>query len=66
MSENPDLPKRIGMRHRAAADITKQIDVHVIIVSEETGAISFALAGDLYEDINIQELPSLLEKTLTN
>ncbi len=61
VSENPDLPKRIGMRHRAAVGITEQIDVDVIIVSEETGKISHAKKGQLTLGLNATNLLSLLD-----
>lgn len=49
VSENPNLPSRYGMRHRAAVGITEQLDAQVIIVSEETGKISIAHNGELQE-----------------
>lgn len=47
VSENPNLPPRIGMRHKAAVGISEQIDAVVIVVSEETGNISIANKGKL-------------------
>lgn len=49
VSENPSLPSRYGMRHRAAVGITEQLDAQVVIVSEETGKISVAHKGELLE-----------------
>jgi diadenylate cyclase len=40
VSENPDLPPRFGLRHRAAAGITEQSDATAVVVSEERGEIS--------------------------
>lgn len=50
VSENPNLPSRIGLRHRAAVGITEQIDAMAVIVSEETGKISVAHKGVLNEN----------------
>ncbi len=60
ISENPDLPARLGMRHRAALGITEQSDAVAVTVSEETGEISFAKEGEL--EMNIS--PELLQKRL--
>lgn len=62
VSENPDLPKRIGMRHRAAAGITEQVDVHVIIVSEETGRVSHAQKGKIDMGISPQQLVDIIDQ----
>ncbi|MGH7162214.1 MAG: diadenylate cyclase CdaA [Planctomycetota bacterium] len=47
LSQNPTLPTRYGTRHRAAIGITEESDAVVIVTSEETGAISLVLNGEL-------------------
>ena len=47
VSDNFELPEQYGLRHRAGVGLTEQTDAFVIIVSEETGGISFAEAGTL-------------------
>jgi uncharacterized protein (TIGR00159 family) len=56
VSENPDLPTRIGLRHRSAVGITEHSDNLAIIVSEERGTISYAQDGQLMLDISLEEL----------
>ncbi len=50
LSDNPDIFKELGTRHRAAIGISEQSDSIVIVVSEETGTISVAFKGNLYRD----------------
>ncbi|HEY8423862.1 MAG TPA: diadenylate cyclase [Clostridia bacterium] len=61
LSQDTNLPKELGTRHRAAIGITENYDVLTIIVSEETGVISVAQGGQLqrYYDSN------MLNQTLT-
>jgi len=47
VSENRSIEANVGLRHRAAIGITEELDVKVIIVSEETGKISYAKEGVL-------------------
>ncbi len=56
ISQNPNIPKSLGLRHRAGLGITQETDAKVIIVSEETGKISFAHDGRLKININPEEL----------
>ena len=60
VSESTDLPKSVGLRHRAAVGVTEKIDVTCFIVSEETGRISFARAGELEQGISETRLRELL------
>ena len=62
VSHNLDIPKELGLRHRAAMGISQVSDAHAIIVSEETGGISVAYKGQFYLRLNAEELESLLTK----
>lgn len=64
VSENPELPPRVGMRHRAAVGITENIEAHVFIVSEERGKISYAYRGNIRMNISNETLRELLIKAL--
>ncbi|MBM3248109.1 MAG: TIGR00159 family protein [Candidatus Omnitrophica bacterium] len=59
LTENPNIAKTIGTRHRAAVGLTEQTDAIVVVVSEESGSISFALNGKLHsvdEKVNLIKL----------
>ncbi len=62
VSENPNLPKSVGLRHRAAVGITEKAKVAAFIVSEENGNISYAFDGQLRRKIGEEELEKLLKK----
>ncbi|MCK7555143.1 diadenylate cyclase [Chitinophaga sedimenti] len=64
LSENPNLPTRIGMRHRSAVGITEHSDNLAICVSEERGTISYAEDGVLRQDVSLEELKVKLYETL--
>ena len=64
VSHNFDLPKEIGLRHRAAVGLSEKTDATVIIVSEETGRISYAQNGKLKINITPEELESILTNKL--
>jgi diadenylate cyclase len=61
--KTPD--QRVGTRHRAGLGISEQADVFVVIVSEETGYISYARGGNLYYNKSPEELRTVLRRTLT-
>ena len=62
VSENPNLPKSAGLRHRAAVGVTERFGVAAFIVSEETGYISYAFDGRLYRKLTEDRLLELLRK----
>jgi diadenylate cyclase len=60
LSLNPLLSKQLGTRHRAAIGITEDSDCVVVLVSEETGAISLASAGTLEASLSPEDLSDRL------
>ncbi|MES2590816.1 MAG: diadenylate cyclase CdaA [Bacteroidota bacterium] len=62
VTEDTDFPAHLGMRHRAAVGITENTDAIAIVVSEQTGEISFAKEGKLKHTLTPQRLRELLEK----
>lgn len=60
VSHDLDIPKELGLRHRAALGISQETDALAIVVSEETGRISAALRGELRLRLSAEELEGLL------
>ena len=60
MTTRTDIPASFGMRHKAAIGITEETDASVVVVSEETGGISFVRRGELQQIGNLNELKLLL------
>ena len=60
ITERTNLPAKYGMRHKAAIGITEESDADVVVVSEETGRISFVKGGNVTPINNINELKLLL------
>jgi diadenylate cyclase len=64
LTRRPDLPKSLGTRHRAAIGLTEESDAIVVVVSEETGAISYAHKGTLTRNVSVEELRAFLTQVL--
>ena len=64
LSDNIQISKELGTRHRAALGVSENSDSVTVIVSEETGAVSLAVKGVLYRNVNADFLQEKLE-TLT-
>lgn len=65
LSENPDVDRDLGTRHRAAIGVTETTDAIAIVVSEETGGISVAHNGRLARNLDEGNLNRLLTKLYT-
>jgi len=64
VSENPDLPKSVGTRHRAAVGITENSDSLAILVSEDNGQFAYAFEGKLFQKIAPEKLEEIIRKAL--
>lgn len=64
LSDSNKLSKELGTRHRAAVGLTEVTDAVVVVVSEETGAMSIADGGVLIRDVSEQKLRELLLRKL--
>ena len=61
LSQNPQLPRSLGTRHRAAIGLTEETDAVCVVVSEETGAISVSVYGKLTRDLDEEGLRRVLK-----
>ena len=64
MTQRQDLSKSLGTRHRAAIGLSEETDAVIVVVSEETGAISYAHRGQMLRGVTVEELRSFLPSVL--
>src|SRR5436305_6285240 len=64
LTRRQDLNKTLGTRHRAAIGLSEETDALIVVVSEETGAISYAFQGELVRGITSEELRAFLSSIL--
>jgi diadenylate cyclase len=64
LSMNPVLSTQLGTRHRAGIGVTEETDAIAVIVSEETGSISLAVAGKIERDLSVEQLRDRLGELL--
>ena len=60
LSDDPQKTVGLGTRHRAAIGLTEETDAFVIVVSEETGRISYSAEGKLITGLSLEELREVL------
>jgi len=60
LTQRQDLNKSLGTRHRAAIGLSEETDAAIVVVSEESGAISFAFKGQLTRNVTLEELRAFL------
>ncbi|MGN0036347.1 MAG: diadenylate cyclase CdaA [Bacteroidaceae bacterium] len=60
VSHSLDIPKELGLRHRAALGVSQETDAYAVIVSEETGGISVAHGGHFQLRLTAEELERIL------
>lgn len=66
VTANRNLSTELGTRHRAAIGLSEQTDAVILIVSEETGVISYAYGGHIYRHLREAELKDVLMSFIGN
>ena len=64
VSNRSDIPQRLGLRHRAAIGISENTNALAFVVSEQTGKVSYARGGKVYENVKTDKIHVILEKVL--
>ena len=64
LTQNPLISRELGTRHRAAIGVTEDSDAFAVIVSEETGVLSFAIDGRLKRNLDGQQLRHLIHQSM--
>ena len=64
VSHSHNIPKELGLRHRAALGISQDSDCIAIVVSEETGGISVAIKGEFQLRLSAEKLENILSKEM--
>ena len=65
LSDSNQISMKLGTRHRAAIGLSEVSDAVIVVVSEETGAMSVAERGRLHYDLGAEVMVNLLRKLLT-
>lgn len=64
LTRRQDLNRSLGTRHRAAIGLSEETDAVIVVVSEETGAISYAYKGQLTRGVTLENLRAFLSSIL--
>jgi len=62
LTQNPNISKTMGTRHRAALGLSEETDAVIIVVSEETGNVSLATNGKITKNIDSKDIAKILER----
>lgn len=65
LSENPDITKDLGTRHRAGVGLTEESDAVAVMVSEQTGGISISVGGEITLGLSAEDLHAVLTTLCT-